>query len=222
MSSSLGGIPASVDLRALFTGVRDQGDRQSCLACAVADGHGHAHGLDHRLSVEYLFYHGVQRMPGKDFRAGLTFDAADAALRAEGQPDELAWPYQATHPSPWTSPPVAKLWFGGLEPVVADGSSVFDALQSGSPVIVGLRLVPGFNRVQQAPHIVNPAGPVAGGHAVLAVGIGRRSSAQHDDLLMIRNSWGFGWGVGGHAWLPVEYLADKLVGYRSLMALRTT
>jgi C1A family cysteine protease len=73
-------------------------------------------------------------------------------------------------------------------------------------------LTPGFNRVQKAPYIVDPSGRPAGGHAVLVVGIGRRTTSADDDLLMIRNSWGFAWGEGGHAWLPAEYLNDKLIG----------
>jgi len=222
MTSSLGGIGASVDLRGLWANVRDQGGRQSCLACATSDVHGHAQGLDHELSVEYLFYQGAQRMPGKDFTKGLTFNAADDALRNDGQPAESIWPYQAKNPSPWTPPTITKLWYGGLANMSSDVKVIFDALRNGIPVVIGVRLVHGFTQVQKAPHIVNGAGPSSGGHAVLAVGIGRRPTSGEDDLLMIRNSWGSAWGSGGYAWLPVEYLADKLVGSRTIVALRRT
>ncbi len=220
MTSSLGGISASVDLRGRWTGVRDQGSRPTCLACAASDGHSDAHGLKHRLSAEFLFYHGAQQMPQKNSSNGLTFAAADLALRTNGQPDELDCPYQATITNPWSPQPVTKLWFGGLSHV-ATAASIFDAVNQGIPVVVSVRLVPGFARVQKAPHIIDPSGSAFGGHAVLAVGIGRRPSAATDDLLMIRNSWGEAWAEGGHAWLPVEYLKDKLIGCHSLSALHT-
>jgi hypothetical protein len=219
MSCSLGGIVPTVDLRGLWTNVRDQGGRESCLACAASDLHTNAHGLRHALSAEYLFYHGAQRLPRKDFSRGLTFEVIDAALRDDGQPSECAWPYQVKHPSPWAPPVVTQLWFGGLGSMGTDTSSIFDALNAGMPVILGVHLVPGFNRVQSSPHIVDPRGRPAGVHAVLAVGTGRRPAGPDDDLLIIRNSWGSNWGHDGHAWLPREYLVDKLIGCRSLFAL---
>lgn len=217
MSSELGGIAASVDLRPFWTGVRDQGSRPSCLACAASDGHSHAQSLPHRLSAEYLFYFGAQRMPGGDHGAGLTFEAADVALRNDGQPNEAVWPYQTKEPDPWAPPIAPKVWLADLVPF-APPKSVFEILRSGHPVVLGVRLTPGFNRVQKAPHIVDPSGRPAGGHAVLVVGIGRRTTSGDDDLLMIRNSWGFAWGEGGHAWLPADYLNDKLIGSRVLNA----
>ncbi|MEW5705145.1 MAG: hypothetical protein AB1781_11265 [Pseudomonadota bacterium] len=32
-----------------------------------------------------------------------------------------------------------------------------------------------------------------------------------DRHLLIRNSWGDGWGLGGYAWLPVAYLESFAV-----------
>jgi Papain family cysteine protease len=212
MSSELGGIVASIDLRHHWTGVRDQGSRPACLACAASDCHSHAQSLAHRLSAEYLFYFGAQRMPGGDHSGGLTFDAADEALRNDGQPDEAVWPYQATVSKTWTPPKASKLWLAAMTHLNAQPTGIVDALRLGRPVILGIRLVPGFNRVQTPPHIINPRGRAAGGHAVLVVGAGRSPTSSEDDLLMIRNSWGFAWGAGGHAWLPVEYLKDRLIG----------
>lgn len=217
-SVGLGGIAASVDLRAFWTGVRDQGSRPACLPCAASDGHCHARTLSHRLSAEYLFYFGSKRMPGGDHRAGLTFAAADDALRHDGQPDEGVWPYQQREPNPWSPPATAELWHARLEPVT-DASQIVAALGAGQSVVLGIRLVPGFNRVQAAPHIIDSSGRAAGGHAVLVVGLGRRPGSKFDDLLMIRNSWGFGWGEGGYAWLPSEYLVDKHIGSRVLLPI---
>jgi hypothetical protein len=156
-------------------------------------------------------------MPGGDYSGGLNFDASDAALRLDGQPEEDVWPYQRKEPVPWTPPAAPKLWKAGLQPLPGT-AEVFNAVLAGKAVVLGIRLVPGFNRAQTAPHIIDPSGKPAGGHAVLVVGTGRRQTAQTDDLLMIRNSWGSGWGDGGHAWLPAEYLVDKHIGSRVLDA----
>lgn len=217
----MGGIPALVDLRALCGTVRDQGARQSCLACAASDAHGVGHGLAHALSAEYLFYYAAQRMPGASPHGGLSFHAADQALRCEGQPDETLWPYQPVGPSPWLPPPVLQVWRGNLQTVPPSEAEVFHALYAGSPVILGLKMVPGFRRVQVPPYIVDPTGTPAGGHAVVAVGVGRRPGALTDDLVMVRNSWGLGWGCEGHAWLPREYLKDKLVECSTVNASTT-
>jgi hypothetical protein len=173
--------------------------------------------LAHPLSVEYMFFKAAQQMPGKIAPLGLTLDVTATALRADGQPDESDWCYQATHPDPWQPPMVGQLWYASTAEL-ADGRAVLDALQAGSHAVMALRLVPGFTRIQITPYIIDQSGAPAGGHAVLAVGAGRRTVGGPLDLLLIRNSWGFRWGCGGHAWLPIEYLADKLIGARRLAA----
>jgi C1A family cysteine protease len=40
-----------------------------------------------------------------------------------------------------------------------------------------------------------------GTHAVVAVGYD-----DDEQRLIIRNSWGVGWGDAGHAWLPYDYV----------------
>ncbi len=215
--SEVGGIVVEADVRGAWTGVRDQGARPTCLACAVSDAHAQAHGLEHPLSAEFLFYAGFKRAPFLNAANGLTLGAADEALRRDGQPNELEWPYQAKTPDPWTPPSLTEFWFGGLDQSAADGASVADALRAGMPVVLGLRLVPGFNRVQKAPYIIETAGSPIGGHGVLGVGLGASVEGGAIDLVLIRNSWGFRWGFGGHAWLPLTYLNDKLIGSRTLV-----
>ena len=60
--------------------------------------------------------------------------------------------------------------------------------------------------------IVVPAltAPLGDYHAVLAVGVATNAAATSRRLL-IRNSWGPGWGANGHAWLPYDYLIAHAV-----------
>ena len=44
-------------------------------------------------------------------------------------------------------------------------------------------------------------------HATVAVGYGKVASK---NAILIRNSWGAGWGVEGHAWLTENFLKPRL------------
>lgn len=208
--ASSNGIDVQIDLRGFWFGVRDQGGRSACLACATSDAHAHSHGLHHPLSAEFLFYHAGQFMPGRDVSDGLTFSAVGTALRAEGQPHENEWPYKPLHPLPWIPPPVTQLWYGSMSSAAGAEQRILDALQSRQPVVLGVRLTIGLID-GLAPYIIPSDGPAFGSHAVLAVGWARHVSA--GSLLLIRNSWGQSWADQGHAWLPTAYLKDKLIGY---------
>lgn len=221
MSAQIGGITVSVDMRGSYPLIRDQGARPSCVACAVSDAHGAGHQLDHGLSAEYLLYHAAQYMSGGHAGNGLSFDAADLALQQAGQPHEHEWPYQMVQPDPWEPPKVGQTWHGTVQGTGAELTKIFDALGARSPVVMGLRLVNGFRRVQHPPHIVDEAGPAGGRHAVVAVGKGRRPSSPADDLVLIRNSWGPAWGSDGHAWLTREYLMQHLVECRVAVPAKT-
>jgi C1A family cysteine protease len=55
-----------------------------------------------------------------------------------------------------------------------------------------------------------------GGHAVVAVGFDDAKVIQNESgpktrgALLIRNSWGTGWGDHGYGWLPYEYVTQRL------------
>jgi len=218
--TEVGGIVVEADLREHWTGVRDQGARSSCLACATSDAHALGHGLPHPLSAEYLFYHSARVMGPGGASSGLTFEAAGVALEQEGQPNEVEWPYQAEQPQPWSAPAVSELWRGRFQEPVST-QDLPAVLHGGQPVVLGLLMVPGFYRVAAPHYIIDAAGAAVGGHAVLAVGLGRSPGGRDVDLLLIRNSWGFRWGYGGHAWLPIGYLQDKLIDCRVVAGAST-
>lgn len=207
-----------IDLRPFWDYVRDQGARSSCLACAASDAHMVFHELDHSLSAEYLFYKSAEYMPNGNVSNGITFESLGFALELHGQPRETEWPYQSTEPRPWTPPAITKVWMAKSK--AKSGScikAVNQLIATGLPFVLVIRLTDGFINVGGPMYAIPSAGHGFGGHAVLAIGVG--SDAVGDEHLLIRNSWGAGWGGEGHAWLPMKYLSDKLLGFCDLAAV---
>lgn len=214
MSNPAGSIRVGVDLRGACQSIRDQGDRATCLACATSDAHAMFHGCA-PLSAEFLFFHAIQMATVGNLTDGITFDEAAAALRRKGQPAEQEWPYSPKQPSPWVPPAVTKLWHGGLGLGAADAATlIVHLLKDGQPAVLGVRMSAEFLSPAAPNFVIPAAGAGFGGHAVLVVGLGRDSAGQQH--LLIRNSWGNSWGDAGHAWLAVEYLNDKLIGFASV------
>ena len=205
-------IIVSCDLRRELLSVRHQGRRQSCLAFAASAAHEHLGRHLEALSVEYLYFHAVARTAGANPDAGSTMEAAGAALTEEGQPFEAAWAYEPAqlYPPMWSPPgSVGTLHRATMSVRALAVDEVCDALDAGSTVVLGLVITDAF-WTPGAAGIVPPRDPdiERGGHAVLAVGHGRDENG--DRLVLIRNSWGERWGLGGHAWLAEPYLARQL------------
>lgn len=173
-------------------------------------------GLMHALSAEYLFFKGAGYMPGSNVSAGLTFDATKLALMNDGQPAEHEWPYQQSQPLPWVAPAVGKIWKGDLlfledsSPAAAQKASLMQP-----PFVLAVKLTSDFFTVPKPSFAIPSHGSGFGGHAVLVVGLGRDTAGEMHFL--IRNSWGETWGDHGHAWLPVSYLKDKLIGVGTIL-----
>ncbi|MFZ1424436.1 MAG: C1 family peptidase [Saprospiraceae bacterium] len=58
---------------------------------------------------------------------------------------------------------------------------------------------------------------VVGGHAIIAIGyddkkviINTDDGSKTTGALLIRNSWGTGWGDGGYGWFPYKYIENRL------------
>ncbi|HEX5493046.1 MAG TPA: C1 family peptidase [Mycobacteriales bacterium] len=90
---------------------------------------------------------------------------------------------------------------------------------SGWPVMFGLYLFDSFQATDTLGGIPYP-GPnekSIGGHALVAAGYddarkitNTRYNVTTTGALLIRNSWGSGWGDHGYGWLPYQYLLDSL------------
>jgi C1A family cysteine protease len=205
------------DLRAAVPGVRDQRERQTCLAFAVTAAHNYHRTTLDWFSVEYLFYYAVQHEPNQDPRLGLTFGSAETALREQGQPEEPVWPYLETLCGPLPIPPdnLTRTW--RHESIWEHHNNADKVLGAAAnqPIVVGIKLSDGFYKSPRSPFLVDGDEIGFGGHAVLGIGTG--IDAKGLRWLLIRNSWGFSWGDSGDAWLSERYLANNLLGHMRLV-----
>lgn len=207
------GVSVLRDLRTGFGDVRDQGARPTCLAFAASDAHAAARGDPWgALSAEWAFYHAVRR-DGGDAASGSTLGGMLDALRLDGQPVEACWPYDdGADPDPATWAPPRGSYEVFRRNSRREGASVGDVvalLDAGRPALLVMTLSDAFY-VPDGEGIVAAAEPPdpARVHALVAVGHGLLMGGGRG--LLVRNSWGIEWSVGGHAWIAEDYLAPRL------------
>ena len=195
------------DLRGLLPPVRDQGQRGTCLAFAVTSAHevSRSNGapVAEHLSEEALHW-GCKVVDG-NWNSGTRFSSAAVALRATGQPEDTIWPYDPKRPEGVSfdppSQPTAEWHTSGLDSTSFDPDDLRAEIDRGRPILLGLTVFDTFFVPTATGRIdpPDPSSPRRGGHAVVAVG--------HDpSALLIRNSWGSTWAIGGYAWLANEYV----------------
>ncbi len=206
-------ITVETDLRPLFGPVRDQGSRPTCLAFAASDAHAGLRPNWAELSCEYAFYH-AQMLSGRSPQVGATLPSMLDTLRNQGQPAEQDWPYLANSPSDpvaWAPPSTVGICFKRNGQMSADPvNAIIAKLCRQNPVLLLTRLSPSFF----APTPDGIVSPKQGEHpdptlrhAVIAVGHGEIGGAP---AILVRNSWGAAWGLGGYAWLTESFLTPGL------------
>jgi C1A family cysteine protease len=93
-------------------------------------------------------------------------------------------------------------------------------LAAGLPSMFGFTVYTSISQADQSGKIPCPTlgEKVAGGHAIVAVGYDNAMKIKNTNpgsvetvgALLIRNSWGTGWGDHGYGWLPYDYILKGL------------
>ena len=227
-------LPAIVDLRTWCSPVEDQGSIGSCTAHA---GVGMVEYFERRsfgkhIDASRLFLYKVTRnMLHWTGDTGAFLRTTMGAMVLFGVPPEEYWPYKIAdyekEPTPFCyayaqsyqainyyrldSPGVTK-------PVLL--SRVKTNLAAGLPSMFGFTVYSSYTQSNSTGNIPYPSAgeKIVGGHAVMAVGYDDNlkikntspGAVETKGALLIRNSWGTGWGDGGYGWLPYEYIKNGL------------
>ena len=223
----LDALPTTVDLRPLCSPVFDQGQVGSCTGNAAAGAFEFLQlkelreknpGIEefdpstYEAASRLFIYYNERRLDhdtGED--AGATLRDAVKSLLYYGACKESTWPYiesQAfTQPSPEAYEEAFKHRINKYYRF-ADLEHIKHSLAAGYPVIFGITLFESFESDQVAQNGLVPMPQygrenILGGHAVMIVG--------YDDItqhIIVRNSWGTGWGDKGYFYLPYDYVTN--------------
>ena len=229
-----GTLPAKCDLRSWCSPVEDQRDLGSCTANA---GVGMVEYYERRAFGKYInasrlfLYKTTRDLLKSTGDTGAFLRTTMEAMVLFGLPPEDYWPYVVAD---FDKEPSAFLYSFGqnyqalnyyrLDPAGTAKPALLDrirtSLASGLPAMFGFTVYSSYAQASSAnkgsiPYPVK-GDKVVGGHAVVAVGyddamkIRNGSAKATEGALLIRNSWGTGWGDGGYGWLPYEYVLKGL------------
>jgi C1A family cysteine protease len=237
-------MPAAVDLRANCSPIEDQGNLGSCTANAAA---GVVEYFEKRARGSYVnasrlfIYKTTRDLLQVTGDTGAWLRNVMGALALCGAPPETYWPY-TTGPT-WDDEPPAFVYRLADEYEAltyfrhdAPGRTAQDALNTvklylfaGVPSMFGFFGFPSFDHGDKPGHIPYPGAQeqAAWGHAIDAVGYDDNLSITNTQFnvttkgaLLIRNSWGTGWGDSGYGWMPYAYALNGLaLDFWSLLSL---
>ncbi len=189
------------------------------MSFAASDAHRHARQHPEFLCVEWLYYH-VSQMAGTGPHDGTTMPDTRTVLKSIGQPEESVWPYSMTPPDPtvWRAPATKEVAMTCGSTGCGPGlQELRQRVDDDLPVVIGMFTSDTFNQPQSWSY--DGAEVILGadlghpidltrGHAIMLVGSGDYAG---EPVLLLRNSWGDGWGNQGHAWVRESYLVPRLV-----------
>lgn len=228
------GLPTSTDLRAWCSPVEDQGSIGSCTANA---GVGIVEYFERRsfgkhVDASRLFlYKATRNMLHWTGDTGAFLRSTMGALALFGVPPEEYWGYDVADFD--KEPPAFCYAFAQnyqaisyyrLDPPGTARDVLLNTvktnLAAGLPSIFGFTVYGSYTQAGATGKIPYPARgeKMVGGHAVVAVGYDDKmkikntspNAGETKGALLIRNSWGTGWGSGGYGWLPYDYVLKAL------------
>ena len=209
-------LPARVDLRPHMTPIENQERTSSCVANAVAGAYEYLfkryQGVDeYDVSRLFIYYNArsLHQAEGRD--QGTSLKAAILGLMEYGACSEETWPFDAelvnTEPDEDAYDEASSFLIEDVAVVPADLTAWKMCLAEGYPIIFAISLFRSFDQLRRGvvpmPSSKETTREAHGAHAMLCVGY-----SDPDQVFIVRNSWGSGWGEQGYCYIPYAYLSN--------------
>ena len=226
-------IPSSVDLRGWCSPIENQGALGSCTANAgiALVEYYERRAFGRHIDASRLFlYKATRNLLHWTGDTGAFLRTTMAAMVLLGVPPKDYWPYVIEdfdkEPSSFCyafAQNYQTMQYFRLDPPDTPSDSLLrqikTLLAAGLPSMFGFTV---FSSIEQAGNDGKipypcPGERITGGHAVVAVGFddevrikNTTCGAETTGALLIRNSWGTGWGEKGYGWLPYQFVLKEL------------
>lgn len=229
-------LPASADLRPWCSPIENQGKLGSCTAHA---GVGLVEYFERRAYTKHVdasrlfLYKATRNLMHWTGDTGAFIRNTMGALVLFGVPPEEYWPYVTADFD--KEPPAFCYAFAQsfqaisyyrLDPSGTPKDMLLNRIRTnlvgGLPSMFGFTVYNSYSQASTNGLIPYPTKgeQIVGGHAVMAVGYNDDMKIKNANpgakvttgALLIRNSWGTGWGNSGYGWLPYDYVLNGDAG----------